>query len=187
MYIFAYGSLINLKSANKSVERNLKQSDLLPVTLLGYRRTWDLIETVYSIDLDRNISAVFLNLTKSPGMYVNGVLIPVNQSEFELIAKREKNYEMVNISKYISSCDSSLGEKLQSNKIFTVIAKNEFQINNSQNKVYFLDEYNKLVMDGVNSFGEFFREEYKQTTDISDLEIVKGKYTFIDQLQNSLT
>lgn len=188
MYIFAYGSLINLKSANKAVGHTLKHLDLIPVTLLGYRRTWDLIETVHSIELDSNISAAFLNLTKSSGMYVNGVLIPINDAELDLIANREKNYEMVDISESICCRNLSLGETLQSKNVYTVIAKDEFQINNYQNNdVFFLEEYNNLVMEGVTSFGDYFLEQYIQTTETSNLEIVKGSYKFIDQLQNSLT
>ena len=40
MYLFGFGSLINLASAQKSFKRVLSQDDLIPVKIKGYERVW---------------------------------------------------------------------------------------------------------------------------------------------------
>ena len=37
MYLFGYGSLINIISAQKSFKRKLLQTDLLPVKIKGFK------------------------------------------------------------------------------------------------------------------------------------------------------
>ena len=97
MYLFGFGSLINLKSAQKSFTRVLSQNDLIPVEIKGYKRVWNSIENIKFKDNDEEINGVFLNLQKDENASVNGVIIKITQSEFEILKLREKNYSQIKI------------------------------------------------------------------------------------------
>lgn len=48
MYLFGFGSLVNIKSAQNSFKnRELKKEDLIPVKIRGYKRVWNSIESIY--------------------------------------------------------------------------------------------------------------------------------------------
>ena len=63
MYLFGYGSLINLVSAQKSFKRELKQEDLIPVNIKGYDKVWNSIEFIEFED-KKQVNGIFLNLKK---------------------------------------------------------------------------------------------------------------------------
>ena len=185
MYIFAYGSLINLKSTSKALGHSINKENVLKVNLVGYTRTWDLVETIYSNALKKDVSAVFLNLTKQDGMFVNGILISISSEELSNIASREKNYNMIDVSSNILLSRYMSKKNILLDKVYTAIAKQECTIN-SINRLYFLTEYEKLVMNGVVKLGNNFLQEYKSTTETSTLKKLRGEYKFVDPLQNSL-
>ena len=89
MYLFGFGSLINLKSAQKSFTRVLSQDDLIPIEIKSYKRVWNSIENIKFED-NKEINGVFLNLQKDENASVNGVIIKITQSEFEILKLREK-------------------------------------------------------------------------------------------------
>ncbi|RLJ19374.1 hypothetical protein DJ030_07065 [bacterium endosymbiont of Escarpia laminata] len=185
MHIFAYGSLINLDSASKAVGYSVNKSDVISAKLTGFKRTWDLVDTVYSNSLCKNVNAVFLNLTASTGMFVNGILISIKEKELSSIAKREKNYDIVDVSSKVYFSECGCKQQYPHKNIYTAIAKEQFKIAN-ENNTFFLDEYEKLVMKGVVSFGKQFLEEYLNTTETSNLKKLNGHYEFVNPLQNSL-
>ena len=61
MYLFGFGSLVNIKSAQNSFKnRELKKEDLIPVKIRGYKRVWNSIE---SICFEKEIvNGIFLNI-----------------------------------------------------------------------------------------------------------------------------
>ena len=63
MYLFGFGSLININSAQKSFQRVLKQEDLIPVQIKGYERVWNALESIEFDNVPTN--GVFLNIKKS--------------------------------------------------------------------------------------------------------------------------
>ena len=65
MYLFGFGSLINLSSAQKSFKRVLSQKDLLPVKIKGYERVWNAIESIQFEGDEEAVNGVFLNIKKS--------------------------------------------------------------------------------------------------------------------------
>lgn len=85
IYIFAYGSLMN----PRSLERTLPGARITRRALLrGYRRKMGVPFDGYA----------YLNLVKDADSEVWGILIPVNQNEFELFSSREEGYERVDVT-----------------------------------------------------------------------------------------
>ena len=93
MYLFGFGSLINLASAQKSFKRVLTQNDLKPVKIKGYERVWNAIE---SIAFEEEIvNGVFLNIQKNKDSILDGVVIEISNEELEVLKLREKNYSCI--------------------------------------------------------------------------------------------
>jgi hypothetical protein len=79
MYLFGFGSLININSAQKSFQRVLKQEDLIPVQIKGFQRVWNALESVkFDEDL---VNGVFLNIEKNPQNTLYGVVIKITAQE----------------------------------------------------------------------------------------------------------
>ena len=96
MYLFGFGSLININSAQKSFQRVLKQEDLIPVQIKGYERVWNALESIEFDNVPTN--GVFLNIKKSVNKSIYGVIIKITQEELEVLKLREKNYSCITIS-----------------------------------------------------------------------------------------
>mgnify|MGYP003546657323 CR=1 FL=1 len=61
MYLFGFGSLININSAQKSFQRVLKQEDLIPVQIKGFQRVWNALESI-KFD-EKPVDGVFLKIS----------------------------------------------------------------------------------------------------------------------------
>ena len=97
MYLFGFGSLINLASAQKSFKRVLTQNDLISVKIKGYERVWNAVE---SIEFEDGIvNGVFLNIQKNENSILYGVVIKITDEELEVLKLREKNYSCIIIKK----------------------------------------------------------------------------------------
>lgn len=97
MYLFGFGSLINLSSAQKSFKRVLTQNDLISVKIKGYERVWNAIESIKFED--GIVNGVFLNIQKNENSILYGVVIKITEEELEVLKLREKNYSCIIIKK----------------------------------------------------------------------------------------
>lgn len=90
MYIFGFGSLININSAQKSFRRKLQRRDFIPVILKGYEKIWNSIEYIEFEDEEKVYEGIFLNLQKQPSSTTNGVVLKITPEEFEFLKKEKK-------------------------------------------------------------------------------------------------
>ena len=97
MYLFGFGSLINLASAQKSFQRVLTQNDLIPVKIKGFQRVWNALESIQFEDKKEEVNGVFLNIQKKENAILNGVIIEISKEELEILKLREKNYSCITI------------------------------------------------------------------------------------------
>ena len=79
--VFAYGSLVNFSSAERTLQRPLDQSDVIAVWVKDYERVWDYKSTVHSATLEKDVTAIFLNLRSKQGAKVNGLVFRVSEEE----------------------------------------------------------------------------------------------------------
>ncbi|OGG49866.1 hypothetical protein A2763_01590 [Candidatus Kaiserbacteria bacterium RIFCSPHIGHO2_01_FULL_54_36] len=89
LYIFGYGSLMNLKSRKKTLPGNRA---VLPTQLSGFQRKINALVDGY----------LFLNIVPAKGN-VEGVLIPVTLAELEVFKTREPGYERVDVTEKIKA------------------------------------------------------------------------------------
>lgn len=181
MYLFGFGSLINIKSAQKSFKRVLKQEDLIPVTAKGVKKVWNSIEFIDFED-KANVNGVFLNLEIDESSSANGVVVKVSDEEFELLKLREKNYSSVIIKK-----QNIIGCNLDDD-VIAFMTTNESKIaKQGDENCYIPSRYLDLLTQSFKFYDDAFVEKYKEET-LKDFpfELKEGSYKFSDPLQNKL-
>ena len=177
MYIFGFGSLVNIKSAQKSFKRELKHSDFIPVRVNGFKKVWNSIEHVI-FENENNISdAIFLNLEIDECESTNGVLLKITQEEFEFLKLREKNYSCIEIN--------SVTDFQTTEKIYTFMTTNQKKIAKKEAKdTYIPRKYIKLLEDGLKPYSKEFKDEFIKSYSNFNFPIKDGTYIFSDPIQN---
>jgi cation transport regulator ChaC len=176
-YIFGYGSLINLISLSKTMNREVRQSEIIPVKLLDYKRIWNLKETLYSSKLDKNINGIFLNIEESKNEWTNGVIFEVSELEFYALTQRERNYSCIDISKKVVPYKNKLNENYN---IFVFVADNKIYLQNEQNEnTFVMTNYIQIVEKGCSDIGDYFLDDYNRTTQKNNFKLLEGQYSFV--------
>ena len=178
MYLFGFGSLVNIKSAQNSFKnRELKKEDLIPVKIRGYKRVWNSIE---SICFEKEIvNGIFLNIQKDENSYIFGVMIKISEEEFEVLKLREKNYSCVTIKK-----ESVINQKLDDDLIAFMTTKENKIAKIGQENCFIPSRYIEIVKEGVKNFSKEFQDNFEDIFSNFPFEIKEGIYTFSDPIQN---
>jgi len=176
MYLFGYGSLINLSSAQKSFKRVLKQEDLIPVRINGFQKVWNSIENINFDGVD--VNGIFLNLQKNENAITNGVVVKITDEEFEVLKLREKNYSCITIDS--SNADISLDED-----IIAFMTTNEEKIAKKGDKNCFIPaKYIDILTNAFTSYSQDFVNEYSKCLKDYPFDLKEGTYIFSDPIQN---
>lgn len=181
IYIFGYGSLINIKSISKTLRREIDKKEIISeVVLYGYERNWTLKENVFSITLNREITGIFLNVEKSiDSSFCNGVLFPVSESELDYLILREKNYDLVDISNELSTF------MVKNTNAFLFSGRPDFLISQSQDNCYIMNRYIKMIEEGCMNWSNECWTIFNETTQKMNFPVLDGEYTFVDIAQKT--
>lgn len=180
MYLFGFGSLINLKSAQKSFDRELKQSDLIPVSIKAYKKVWNSIENIAFED-EKEVNGVFLNLEKDENSSTNGVVIKISNDEFEVLKLREKNYSYITIK-----ASDIIGVNLQEDVIAFMTTNEEKIAKKGDDNCFIASKYIDILTDAFKNYDVDFVNEYKKSLQDFPFPIKEGKYSFSDPIQNKI-
>lgn len=180
MYLFGFGSLINLKSAQKSFDRELKQSDLIPVSIKAYKKVWNSIENIAFED-GKEVNGVFLNLEKDENSSTNGVVIKISNDEFEVLKLREKNYSYITIK-----ASDIIGVNLQEDVIAFMTTNEEKIAKKGDDNCFIASKYIDILTDAFKNYDVDFVNEYKKSLQDFPFPIKEGKYSFSDPIQNKI-
>ncbi|RXJ70075.1 gamma-glutamylcyclotransferase [Halarcobacter ebronensis] len=179
MYIFGYGSLVNINSAQKSFKRVLKQEDFIPVVLKGFKKVWNSIEYILFEDEKQISNGIFLNLQKDKKSSTNGVLLHISQEEFEFLKLREKNYSCIKLNS-----EDFVGLKTKE-KIYTFSTTNKEKIAALGDENCFIPKnYIFLLEEGLKNYSKEFQEEFIKSYSNYPFKIKEGTYKFSDPIQN---
>lgn len=178
MYLFGFGSLVNIKSAQNSFKnRELKKEDLIPVKIKGYKRVWNSIE---SICFEKEIvNGIFLNIQKDENSYIFGVMIKISEEEFEVLKLREKNYSCITIKK-----EDIFNQNLDEDLIAFMTTKDDKIAKIGQENCFIPSRYIEIVKEGVKNFSKEFQDNFEDIFSNFPFEIKEGIYTFSDPIQN---
>ena len=177
MYLFGFGSLINLASAQKSFERVLTQNDLIPVKIKGYKRVWNALE--YLVFDNECVDGVFLNIQKDENSILYGVVIEISQKELEILKLREKNYSCITIK-----TQDILSQNIK-NDLTAFMTTNPKKIASLGSSNCFIpSKYIDVVKNALENYDEDFKENFKEIFQNYPFAIKEGNYTFLDPIQN---
>jgi gamma-glutamylcyclotransferase (GGCT)/AIG2-like uncharacterized protein YtfP len=84
MKILAYGSLMNSSSLERLLDR---KATLKPLTVIGYARIFNVPFFGYA----------YLNLTKQPGLVLEGAYFEIDDPELEKFAEREAGSDLIEV------------------------------------------------------------------------------------------
>ena len=180
MYLFGYGSLINITSAQKSFKRKLKQEDLIPVTIKGYEKIWNSIEYIQFADKIK-INGVFLNLEINNLKKTNGILIKITDEELKTLKIREKNYSCISIK-----ANDVEGYSLDEDVIAFMTTKKDRIATNTSKNCFIASKYIDILTSSFNVYSNDFVLEYKKTLSTFPFPLKTGMYSFCDPLQHKI-
>jgi cation transport regulator ChaC len=181
MYLFGYGSLINIKSAQKSFKRVLKQEDLIPVTVEGYEKVWNSIELI-EFDDKKEVNGIFLNLRQNKTAQTNGVVLKISDEEFEMLKLREKNYSCITIK---ADCAKNIN---LDEDIIAFMTQNEEKIAKEDTPNCFIpSKYIDLLTSAFDAYSDSFIVEYKKCLNSFAFEVKEGAYAFCDAMQQKIS
>ena len=177
MYLFGFGSLINLASAQNSFKRVLTQNDLIPVKIKGYERVWNALESIQFEE--EKVNGVFLNIQKNENSILDGVVIEISQEELEILKLREKNYSCITIKK-----EDIFNQNLDEDLIAFMTTKDDKIAKIGQENCFIPSRYIEIVKEGVENFSKEFQDNFEDIFSNFPFEIKEGIYTFSDPIQN---
>lgn len=174
--IFGYGSLINPRSAEKTLGRSLCRHQMSCATLSGYIRSWTAPDCVKlqkaAGEQIRPCDALFLDLTANEGKSCGGIAIEVCQSELRMLDIREKGYERCPVD---LTC--SAGKKLQA---YAYIIPEEEKFHQG----IILARYKQMIDEALQNYPVSFAQRFWQDTAPSENPVIEGEYIFSNYVQN---
>jgi len=174
--IIGYGSLLNPDGWNKTLSREIQINDIEYVNIIDHVRTWT---AFVDVEVNGNkIEACFLDLSKELGRYVSGSAVEVNDEEFNEIAIREQNYDMIDVTDYLI-------EKEAGFRYFTAIAPSKEP--REKEKAYVLKGYLDIVDNALKDLDLSITNLYEATTKKPEYPIIEGKYKFLNEEINKRT
>ena len=179
MYLFGFGSLINLASAQKSFKRVLTQNDLKPVKIKGYERVWNAIESIAFEE--EKVNGIFLNIQKNKDSILNGVVIEISNEELEVLKLREKNYSCIVIKRA-----DVLDETINSDLIAFMTTNKEKIAFIGQKDSFIPKKYVEVVKEALKNYDEDFKKGFEKTFENYPFPLKEGFYTFTDPNQNKV-
>ena len=173
--IFGYGSLINPRSAEKTLGRALCQHQMGCATLPGYLRSWtapDCIKLQSSDNQIHSCDALFLDLTANAGKSCRGVAIEVCEHELRMLDIREQGYERCPVE-----LQCSAGKSLQAYAYMIPEAEKFHQ-------GIILARYKQMIDEALTDYPASFAQRFWQDTLPSENPVVEGEYIFMHRAQN---
>jgi cation transport regulator ChaC len=163
--LFGYGSLFSLPSMERSLGRSYNGP--CPVCILdGWRRTWDIAvpNTVFFAERAAGriypAHILYLNVKRSPGTRVNGVLFVLEPHELGAFDRREWVYDRVDVTGDLRGIEISGGQ------CFAYVGKPEHVLTDvhSIEVASIRRTYLDILESGLDRLGDGFRREYERST-----------------------
>lgn len=178
MYLFGFGSLINLKSAQKSFRRVLKQNDLIPVQIKGYERVWNALESIQFND--EVVNGVFLNIQKNENATMYGVVIELSKEELEILKLREKNYSCIEIE-----ANNVLNKKFDMPLMAFMTTQDDKLAQLGNANTYIPTQYIDVLQEALVHYEEAFVQDFKKSLESYPFSLKQGNYRFTDPIQQA--
>lgn len=179
MYLFGFGSLINLTSAQKSFKRVLTQDDLIPVKIKGYERVWNAIESIQFEE--KKVNGVFLNIQKNENSILDGVVIEISQEELDILKLREKNYSCITIQS-----KDTLNKDFKSDLIAFMTTNEKKLAKEGDLNTFIPAKYIQIIKEALKNYDDDFVKGFEKSLKNYPFTLKEGSYIFTDPIQNNV-
>lgn len=183
-FALAYGSLMSPVSLGAGLGREVTHDELIPVTLVGYERSWDVGETVVLGDSTEKRMAAFLNVRMNPEESAEAVMVRVTSSELRRLRAREKNYRCEDVRSAVRlTGDRNVDGR---GHVWCFIGKREHHVETGDPDVVILSEYLTKVTDAAASLSSTLGADIALSAEAARFPMVDGPYRFTDAEQADL-
>lgn len=173
--VFAYGSLVSLQSAARTLGRPVEHADV--ARLVGWRRRWSQArdnlaseKTFARVDDGALPShCLGLNVERSAGEGPNGTLIELTEGELERLAVREIRYDQVDVTAEIAT-----REPLSFDRVVTFTAKPENLAETPPPSAVILATYARAVETAFDALGAGELDLFRESTGPYPVEVVEA-------------
>jgi cation transport regulator ChaC len=108
--VFGYGSLLDPNSIGRTLERSMRQEDIVPASLAGYVRRWNVASDQSTVSRGYVDSSgerwlghiVFLGIEPMRSSVVPGGLVAVSDEELGRLDRRERNYDRISVEAHLA-------------------------------------------------------------------------------------
>ena len=174
--VFGYGSLMNMMSAEKTLDRVIHQGDFTSAVLHGYSRSWtapSCIRLQQECGKFLPCDGLFLDLSSSQNTQCNGVVVEVNETELARLDVREHGYV-----RSVVELELECGSLCEG---FTYMMPEEAK----QHEGIIPARYIRMIDEALKSFPASFADTFWETTQKSDAPVIEGEYEFENCAQNN--
>lgn len=164
--LFGYGSLLSIESLERTLGRHYT-GPLYVSWLDGWRRTWDVAMPNRTFYADFPTGQVYpehilyLNIHRSSGSCVNGILFVVNSDDLASYDKREWIYNRIDVSGELS------GACVPKGRAFVYVGKQERLMRGvtTLQDAAVRNSYLEMLEVGLKEHGEDFRRQFEASTE----------------------
>ena len=176
--LLVYGSLLNPESASYGLSRKISAEDYSDVEINGYELAFDVLENV--VIENKQLEVCFLNLRKNENGKTVAKTLQVTRPELELLALREKNYDLLDLSSRALPPFSA--------PVLAFAGKKERLLAPGATPAI-LERYVEKVKNAMPFFSASFVEDFIKQLNASTqgARLVAGSYRFISPEQNKLS
>jgi cation transport regulator ChaC len=172
--VFAYGSLVSLASAERTLGRSVASAGAARLT--GWGRSWtqarDNLRSEKTFALADGTTPPYclgLNVERRPGPGPNGTLIEITEEELDRLAVREIRYDRVEVT-----AETAAEGPAAFDRVLTFTAKPSNHAPAPPPGAIILASYARAVEAAFESLGPGQLELFHATTDPRPVEVVEG-------------
>jgi cation transport regulator ChaC len=176
--IFGYGSLLLAGSMESTLGKTYDRPRY-PCGLKGWRRSWNVYmpnRSFYEPSADGELipqGIIYLNVTPSADVTVNGVLYVLEAEELEAFDRREWIYSRQPIEQEL------VGVSVRGGSAFVYVGLPEWSLdpeNTVREQAAIRQSYLRMIEEGLDTLGPDFRTSYEQSTDPIPSQLVFADY-----------
>jgi cation transport regulator ChaC len=183
-YVVAYGSLMDRASASAALGRKVNAADLIPISIVGWKRRWSIGEEVRVGSEQTRRVAVFLDVQQAPGCEESAAMIRVTPGELERLSVREKNYEARDVQ---SDVRLTGGRKVgPDTSVWCFVGRDEHRVGHTSGEAVLLNEYLRKVVQASRDVDPDIEPSLRDSAVASGFPIVETSYEFVDAKQAAL-
>jgi cation transport regulator ChaC len=183
-YVVGYGSLMDPASVGAALGRGVAPDELIPITLLGFTRSWSIGEQVRLASNQHTTTAAFLDVTPEAGSSVRAVMFRVGESEMQRLVLRERNYTKHDVTRAVRLLG---GHTLHANAVaWCFLGKESQRLAPAAENVVILEGYLARVTAAAARLDPSVAEVIGNAARASGFRLESGTYRFTDAVQATL-